>query len=256
MLAYRLRYFTGILTYLLYVSIHYFVWSAIYEGNAGGDPETAVLNGFTLSDMVTYITVAWIARSMCFSNIDWDIEEMVRSGQVSVFLLRPVNFQLMMLSQAFGELCFRVVFFTLPISIVIGYLFPINAPASVAGLGLFFATSCLGFLVMAQINFLVGMVAFYFKSISSLMQAKHYLLQLFSGLLIPLPFFPAWAEKMLSFLPFQVITYTPLQFYLGKLHGISAAAAILQAAAWVIALYLCGQLAWRHATGRLTVQGG
>ena len=30
MLAYRLRYYTGIITYLLFVSVYYFIWSAVY----------------------------------------------------------------------------------------------------------------------------------------------------------------------------------------------------------------------------------
>ena len=29
-LAYRLRYYTGIVTYFIYVSVYYFIWKAIY----------------------------------------------------------------------------------------------------------------------------------------------------------------------------------------------------------------------------------
>lgn len=256
MLAYRLRYFTGILTYLLYVSIHYFIWAAVFSSGASEPDKNLVLNGFTLSDMVTYITVAWIARSMCFSNIDWDMEELVKTGQISIYLLRPVNFLGMMLSQAAGELLFRLVFFTVPISIVIYLLFPIAPPAGTAAFALFLITSLLGFLVMAEFNFLVGIAALYFKSIGGLIQSKHYLIQLFSGLLIPLPFFPPWAEVVLKALPFQVITFMPLQFYLGKIAPDQALPALLQAVGWVAALYIMGQLLWQAAISRLSVQGG
>ena len=31
-LAFRLRYFTGIITYFLNVTVYYFIWSAVYRG--------------------------------------------------------------------------------------------------------------------------------------------------------------------------------------------------------------------------------
>ena len=31
-LAFRLRYFTGIITYFLNVTVYYFIWSAVYSG--------------------------------------------------------------------------------------------------------------------------------------------------------------------------------------------------------------------------------
>ena len=32
MLAYRLRYYTGIVTYFMFVSVHFFIWQAIFSG--------------------------------------------------------------------------------------------------------------------------------------------------------------------------------------------------------------------------------
>ena len=79
MLAYRMRYYTGILTYFLYVSVHYFIWNAVYAGKGPDE----LINGFTFSEMITYISVGWVARSLYFSNIDEEIDTLVRSGQVS-----------------------------------------------------------------------------------------------------------------------------------------------------------------------------
>ena len=60
MLAYRLRYYTGIVTYLHFVSVHYFIWQAVFAEQPSG----ARLNGFTFEEMVTYISIGWIARSL------------------------------------------------------------------------------------------------------------------------------------------------------------------------------------------------
>lgn len=252
MLAYRLRYFTGIVTYFVFVSVHYFIWQAVYAGKGEG----AVINGFTLPEMITYVAVGWIARSMYFSDIDEEIDEIVRSGQISVYLLRPVNFQAMMLSQAFGGTLFRVGFFTVPISVVILLCFPVSLPASFGSFVMFLLSLLVAFFIFAQINFLVGLLAFSLKSIQGIVRAKYYLIQFLSGLLLPLTFFPPALRQFLELLPFQTISYVPLQFYLGKLHGTAFFNAILHQVAWVIMLYLLGRICWERALRRLTIQGG
>ncbi len=57
------------------------------------------------------------------------------------------------------------------------------------------------------------------KSILALIRAKYFLVELLSGLLIPITFFPPPIQKVSRFLAFQHISYTPLQIYLGKLTG-------------------------------------
>jgi len=252
MLAYRLRYVTGILTYLLFVSVHYFIWKAIYAGRAADE----AVNGFTLSEMVTYITVGWIARSFYFSNIDEEIDEIVRTGQVGIYLIRPVNFQLMLLAKAVGSSLFRIVFFATPISVVLLYFFPVSPPEKLEHFLLFVAGTAMGFLVLAQINFLVGLLAFAFKSIRGVVRAKYYVIQLASGLLLPLAFFPDWLESALDFLPFKYIAYTPLTLYLGKYEASELGSLFLVQLAWLLGLLVVGWWLWKRALGKLTVQGG
>ena len=252
MLAYRLRYYTGIITYVLFVSVHYFIWKAIYHGHAADER----INGFTLGEMITYLAVGWIARSFYFSNIDEEIDDMVRTGRMGVFLLRPVNFHLMLLSQAAGESLFRICFFTAPIAVAILLMFPVSPPETVAAGASFLLSSLLSFLILAEINFLVGLLAFSLKSIQGIARAKYMLIQLFSGLLMPLVFFPTWFRSVLEVLPFQLITYVPLQLYLGKIAPAGIPLVFLEQVVWAIALIGLSQLFLGRALRRLTIQGG
>jgi ABC-2 type transport system permease protein len=252
MLAYRLRYFTGIVTYVLFVSVHYFIWKAVFHGLPAG----ARINGFTLPEMITYIGVGWIARSFYFSNIDEEIDELVRTGQISVFLLRPVNFHLMMLSQAAGECLFRILFFSVPICGAIVMLFPILLPPTVHDALLFMLATLSSFLILAEINFLVGLLAFRLKSIQGISRAKYTLVQLLSGLFMPLAFFPDWFRHVVDLLPFKIISYVPLQFYLGKVAAQDTLAVFLNQLGWLAALILFSHYCFRRAMTRLTLQGG
>ena len=252
MLAYRLRYYTGILTYLLMVSVQYFIWKAVYQSQGDG----AALYGYSLAQMVTYVSIGWISRSFYFSNIDREIDELVRSGQISIYLIRPVNFQIMMLAQALGESLFRAMFFSIPIALVLFWVYPIMGPAGGLDFIYFCVSTFVSFLILGQLNFLVGLCAFYLKSIMGIMRAKYYVIQLFSGLLLPLSFFPEKVRLVLEFLPFQTIAHTPLQFYLGKVEGEQLAQVFFQQMTWLLILFGLGHWAWRKAMAKLTLQGG
>ncbi len=251
MLAYRSRYYTGIMTYLLFVSVNYFIWKAVYASH-----NFAVINGFTFAEMVTYISVGWISRSLYYSDIDDKVDDLVTTGQISNYLLRPLNFQWMMLFEAVGESLFRLVCFTLPIAVVIFSLFPISAPASLMHLLLYFLSTFFGFWIFAELNFIIGLGAFYLQSIDGIMRAKYFLMQLLSGLLLPLSFFPTWFRWFVEILPFKMVAYVPLQFYLGKFNGAEIGAVLSTQILWILSLHIFGFLFYIRAFRRLTIQGG
>jgi ABC-2 type transport system permease protein len=252
MLAYRLRYYTGILTYLFFVGVYYFIWQAVYTGH----PADYQINGFTLNQMLTYIVIGWIARSSYFSNIDDDIDDLVRSGQISLYLVRPVSFQLVMIAQAIGQSLFRILFFSVPIAVVTLMFFSVNITTSASSLALFAISSLMGFMVMTCFNFLVGLLAFYLKSIDGILRAKYNLINFASGLLLPFSFFPDWLETFFNLLPFKAIAFTPLSFYIGKIPDDQILPTLLEQALWLIVLYVLGTIVWKHAAARLTLQGG
>ena len=80
------------------------------------------------------------------------------------------------------------------------------------------------FLLMGAMSFLIGTCAIPLNSILSLIRAKYWLIELLSGVLIPIAFFPKPLQILSAWLPFEHIAYTPLQIYLGKLDPARAAA--------------------------------
>ncbi len=252
MLAYRMRYVTGILTYLMFVSVNYFIWEAVFANSEPG----MKIKGYTFKEMVTYISIAWVSRSLYFSNIDEQIDSLVKTGQISVFLIRPVNFHNIMVFQAIGESLFRLIFFTIPIAIVIVNIFPVALPQSFLHALMFLVSSFLSFLVLAEMNFLVGLLSFFIKSIQGIVRAKYFLIQLLSGLLLPITFFPEALQKIVNLLPFVTIAFLPLQCYLGKVSVSEFPVLLFQQFFWFVLLYLIGRVLWKKAISHLTLQGG
>jgi ABC-2 type transport system permease protein len=248
-LAYRLRYYTGIVTYLIYVTVYYFIWKAIYTHSTS-------LEGFDFSHMLTYIAVGWIIRSFYFNNIDQDMAYAVAEGKLAMDLIKPVNPQLMYVAQALGESLFRLGMLTVPTALVLLVVYPIRRPASLTHFLGFFASAMLSFLIVAGINFAVGTFAIRLKSILGLLRAKYFLLELFSGLLIPISFFPRVVQDIFSVLPFQYVSYIPVLIYLGKISGLGILRALALQVFWIFALLTVGDALWRWSSRKITIQGG
>lgn len=249
MLAYRARYYVGVLTYLFNVAVYYFIWRAVFR-------HSPTVVGLSLPQMITYVAVGWTIRSFYFNEIDRDIAAQVQEGRLAMNLIRPVDFQLVCIADAAGQSAFRAILFTLPIGIAIGLLFPVQPPVSVLAGALFVVSASLSFFLVAAINFAVGLVAIRTKSILGILRAKYLALELLSGLLIPTTLFPEPFRSILFASPFPHMNYTPAALYLGKATGAAAAKLLGLQAAWTVALLALGQFVWRKSRARITIQGG
>ena len=248
-LAYRLRYFTGIVTYFIYVSIYYFIWKAIYA-------QPGQIEGFDFSHMLTYIAVGWIIRSFYFNNIDQELAIAVAEGKLAMDLIKPVRVQSMYIAQALGESLFRMALLSAPTALVLVIVYPVQKPASVAHFAGFFVSIFMSFFIVAGINFCVGTFAIRLKSILGLLRAKYFLLELFSGLLIPISFFPQTFQDIFNFLPFQYISYIPVLIYLGKISGLGILKSLAIQIFWFAALLFIGNALWQWSSKKITIQGG
>jgi ABC-2 type transport system permease protein len=85
---------------------------------------------------------------------------------------------------------------------------------------------------------------------------KRVTVELFSGLVVPLSFFPGWAEAVLKLLPFQAITYLPGSVITGKVAGTAAYEALVIQLVWFVVLLVPMVWLWHGARTRLFVQGG
>ncbi|HEX9303841.1 MAG TPA: ABC-2 family transporter protein [Thermoanaerobaculia bacterium] len=249
MLAYRARYYVGVLTYLFNVAVYYFIWRAVFR-------HSPTVVGMTLAQMITYVAVGWTIRSFYFNEIDRDIAGQVQEGRLAMNLIRPVNFQTVMVFDAAGQSAFRAVLFTVPIGIVVALLFRVQPPASVSALVLFLYSAVVSFFLVAALNFVVGLIAIRTKSILGILRAKYLVLEVLSGLIIPTTLFPQPFRSILFASPFPHINYTPAALYLGKATGAEATRLVFLQTAWTVVLLALGQLVWRRSRHRITIQGG
>lgn len=248
-LAYRSTYFTGIFNYTIQIGAYYFLWDAIYSGRRN-------IGGFNKEEMITYVIVAWVVRSFYFSNLDRRVGVEIREGKIALELIRPYSYQMVKYARAFGEALFRMVFFAIPSGLFIYSLRPFGLPPNLFSASMFIVAILGSFVVNAQISILFGFIVFFTKSTNGIYKAKRVIMDLFSGLLIPINFYPLWAKKIIAFFPFQTVSYMPNLIYLGKYTGIAVFKIFGIQLFWIIFLGILGHFMWKFAVKHVVIQGG
>lgn len=249
MLTYRISYITGVVNYAVQIGAYFFLWQAIYIGRGQ-------IGGLNQGEMLTYLIVAWVSRSLYFNNMDRQISVEVKEGKVAVELIRPYDYQMARMARALGEAVFRLFFFALPSAVFIYLLYPFYIPAF-GRVWLYFLLALLGsFAINSQINFMTGIITFFTMNTNGIQKAKRVVIELFSGLLIPISFYPDWAQLIIKYLPFQAISYLPNLIYLGKLSGTALLQSLGIQLFWLVVLYIVGRVMWSAALRKVAIQGG
>ena len=251
-LAYRVNYFFGLAGHILWLII----WVAVWRALLGASGETATDTGtVTIRDMITYVVISRTISVLITQVIIDVMDERIRTGQISMDLIKPINFQAFMFCHVTGNSLFQFLFQLLPVFGIGALCFGIQYPSAQN-----FLLFCISVVNAAAINFLItyiiGLLGFQILSIWVFRRFIGDLISLFSGSYIPLWFFPNFLISISLYLPFRLIYFMPISIYLNKLEVVDSLWIILLQLLWIVMLYGFTQLLWRLMVRRLVIQGG
>ncbi|GAB4205297.1 MAG: ABC-2 family transporter protein [Roseiflexaceae bacterium] len=246
--AYRAAMLAGLLTNAFFGAVRSFVYIAIYQ--SGGE-----VAGFGLRDAITYTWVTQMMISIGSGWVSWDIMTSIRSGEVITDLSRPWNFYGYWLSRTLGAQCFG-----LGVRGALTYLLGVlyfGAAVPTPGQLLAFALAIgLAMLVSFAYSFLVNISAFWLLDSTGLVIIANIMLSFFSGMLLPIGFFPEPLAALARVLPFQAITGLPAEVFLGKIGGADLLPTLLLQLLWVVVMTGLALLALQAAMRKVVIQGG
>lgn len=249
-LANRVHYLLAPFAAILQVSLLYYFWSAVY---ASGESTPTL----TLAQLVTYICVGQAVNASYIFGAERDIADKIVFGDVSLDILKPLDFQMARLFEAIGATLVRGLPITTSVLVFSALFFDVSAPQDLLTFVVFLLSLLLSFLTNFGINFSVQMLAFYMAgNVWGLTAGKRALMDFFSGALIPLSLLPAWLRDVALVLPFKGIVYTPLSIYIGQVPPGELLGVIGQQAAWAVVLLLLGRAFWSLTSRRVTIYGG
>ena len=249
-LAYRSQLWAHIFGQFIQVYFKIAIWQSVYRGQARVD-------GVSLPEMITYAVLAGTVLSAWeWPRLIQAIDTAVTTGDVSVFLLKPMGYPSYLLATECGHLGFRLAAVVLPIVTTIVLYYGMLPPASVFHGAMFVVFWALSFLILFLLSMAFGLLAFWLMTAFSLEWLLQGLLTLLSGSFVPLWFFPDSLALVVRQLPFAWVGFYPVAVYLGKLRPPEVWVALGFGLGWAALLSLGVAALWRRATLRITVQGG
>jgi ABC-2 type transport system permease protein len=213
------------------------------------------VGGYDAHDAVTYV---WLAQALLMTVYVFGWQELalrVRDGSIATDLARPLDPQRYWLAYDLGRAPYHLVFRGVLPFVVGGLVFRLHYPSTADAL--FFALSlALAVVVSLGFRFLYNLPAFWLLDLRGVLILVIAVNLFFSGMIVPIAFFPHWLGHVAQVLPFAAILQTPIDVWLGKHHGWELAGVLALQAGWAVVLLALGRLGLRAATRKLVVQGG
>ncbi|HET7398900.1 MAG TPA: ABC-2 family transporter protein [Intrasporangium sp.] len=210
-------------------------------------------------DAPTAVAFVWWGQALLGTVNLWgfsDIKDRVRTGDVAVDFLRPVDPQLAYLAADLGRAAVNLAARGLPTLAIGALLFELTWPpgalAWVVGLG----SVCLAVVVAFAGNFLVNLLAFWLVEVRGIQLVWMITAGLFCGLYLPVPWFPHWLRTIAQWSPFPSMMQNPIDILAGRVVGADVWGALGSQVFWAVMLLAVGQVVLRAGRRRLEVQGG
>jgi len=223
------------------------LWAAVARSGPVG--------AYTQRGFAAYYLSTLLVRLLTGSWVVWELTMEIRQGDLAMRLLRPLHPLIAYSAENLAAVPLRGIVAIPVVSILLwaargqlGHdpiLWLLLMPAL---LGAWLLT----FLVMA----LIGTLALYLESATSLFEAWLGISAVLSGYLVPLDLFPQAVQRIALVLPFRFLLSFPVELMLGK-HGRGEALALL-GGQWLYVAFalLATNLVWRAGLRRFSAYGG
>lgn len=255
-LVYRADFAFATLVRFLPIVTQVFLWGAIYQTTGPRDPKQ--INGYTYGDMVAYSLLVMVSRAFSsMPGLTTGIARDVRDGAIKKFLVQPIDLldYLFWHRVAHKLVYYAVAFF--PFAFVFwlcrNYLHGWPDLTMFTG---WLISLILAFLVGFLIESLMGLCAFWFLEVSSLVFVYMLLSYFLSGHMLPLDWLPSPYGDVVRLLPFKYLAFVPAAILLEKYTHQQLAVELLQGFAWVAVLFALNRLALAHGIKRYSAYGG
>lgn len=234
---------TGITIYLLTI-----LWKAAY-----GD--RTEVDGVSIQQMLVYLTIANLQLRFLTPEVDQEIEERIREGQIGFDLNRPLPYPFQLVAGALGQMIGLLPM--LVVAIPVAFIFGELQPPTDVGSGLAYVASlAIAWIVAVELNMIIGLVGFWTLEMTGFKMMYRLIGNFATGALIPLWFMPDFFRTIVQVLPFQAIAYIPVSIYVGNPAMGGIGGALLLQAGWAVALVFLIQFIWSRAYRQTVIQGG
>lgn len=259
LLAYKFQMIMWLVISALQVACIFFLWDGVYKSST-----TEVINGYTFEQMIVYMAFVNVASFVVLGgDTMWTIVREIKNGTIAMSFVKPISYRVRFIFSTLGDTTMLICLFGIPCFTILYVVFALIGFITVPvwwmlllQILLFAVSALLAMLLWDCVNYICGILCFYTTAGWGLSNLKDTVIRFLSGSLIPLAFFPTWAEKLLLYSPFAGLSQNPVLILLGRYSLTQSLQFIGLSFAWWIVLEGLAWLLFNKASKKVTVQGG
>ena len=228
---------------VLQIFLVFFLWDAVFSQN------DRFIFGYDRGKILTYVFGLLIIRAAVLSARAVDVAGEVSRGDLSNYLLKPVDYFKYWLTRDFSSKILNLGFAAVEASLL--YLIlkpPFFLQTSPVFLFSFLLSLVLAIFIFFVLLFMTSAVPFWMPELAWGAQflVVAIVVEFLSGALFPLDILPQTWLNILYLTPFPYLIFFPLQLYLGKVQGLAIVKGLLIAFGWsAILWFLLGKI-WQR----------
>ena len=248
-LTYKYEFFITIIKQFFFIFVTALFWRALYA-NVSEPMEVSV------EDMLIYSVISVFLQNFFSRSVEGELRNRIRTGNISLDYLKPINMFGMMFANDVGNIIVNLVQRFLPV-LVFSMIF-IVVPLTVSGMAfiLFVISTLMSFFILWNISAIFGLLYFWMTDTGDIGGVKEHIINLLSGALIPIWFFPKTLQTVLDFLPFVYTYQLPISIFIGKLSVQEAIISMGIQLLWCAVFFGIFILVSKRALKNIMIQGG
>jgi len=256
-LVYRADFAFATLVRFLPIVTQIFLWGAIYGAfDAGGSTRT--LHSYRYGDMVAYYLLVMLGRAFSsMPGLTTGIARDIRDGAIKKFLTQPVDLIDYLFWHRVAHKLIYYLVATGPFALVFwlcrsyfpGWPDPTTVAAAAVSLVLAFV---IGFFIES----LLGLIAFWYLEVGSLIFVYMLLNYFLSGHMLPLDWLPHPLSDAILWLPFKYLAYVPAAILLQRYTPDQLAIELLVGTLWAVGLWGLNRWVLTRGLYRYSAYGG
>lgn len=248
--VFRFDYIVSTIFAFLYIVLKVYIWKGLYGVN------TAAVKGIVLNDMIVYSILASFTEGITKTSVMNDLNNGVLSGSISSNMLLPIGLKKYMFINSLTQNLFWTIYGIIPSVIVAIWFFGFHVEIRIINLIIYAVSVMMGIVINFLYNFLFGSSVIWLRNSFFLNNINSVLLNLFSGALVPLWFFPDSLKTLSNFLPFRYIVFEPISILLNTKNSDEIMFVLGMQLVWIAILFGAVTLVWNRGRHKLMIQGG
>ncbi|EKD53607.1 MAG: hypothetical protein ACD_61C00007G0017 [uncultured bacterium] len=189
-----------------------------------------------------------MSRWGALSNL---IGNMVKSGQISNYMIKPVNLVWALYAISLGRNGLRVMLAI--INILLGLI--IFPPQGILQIGMFVVMLILSWFISFAYNLFEGILFLHFTDAVGIRNSIQNFIRVFTGAMVPIYLFPSPLKEIVLYLPFPAMIYGPASAFSIQTFDYSVIRQILIALFWAVFLNIAMRKWWHYSMKKYEAVG-